>query len=154
MTQFNVGPLSLCQPVDVHVTGRRIVATFFDGLLLGGVYNVMAAGLGAITTDGAAMHWRATMPAAAIVAYCILVALYYILLEGYLGKTIGKMIAGIKVVNEATGEPPGLGRATVRTALRLVDGLFSYLVAFIAVLASSKRQRFGDMAAQTLVVRD
>jgi uncharacterized RDD family membrane protein YckC len=37
--------------------------------------------------------------------------------------------------------------------LRLIDGLFSYLVAFITVLASAKRQRLGDMAAHTLVVR-
>jgi uncharacterized RDD family membrane protein YckC len=37
--------------------------------------------------------------------------------------------------------------------LRLVDGLFSYLVAFITALTSDKRQRLGDMAANTLVVR-
>jgi uncharacterized RDD family membrane protein YckC len=37
--------------------------------------------------------------------------------------------------------------------LRLVDGLFSYLVAFGTVLASGQRQRLGDMAAHTLVVR-
>jgi uncharacterized RDD family membrane protein YckC len=66
----------------------------------------------------------------------------------------GQHAHGIRVVSESDGQPPGLGRATVRTALRIVDGLFSYLVAFIAVLASPKRQRLGDMAAQTLVVRD
>jgi uncharacterized RDD family membrane protein YckC len=38
--------------------------------------------------------------------------------------------------------------------LRIVDGLFSYLVAFIAVLISGKNQRLGDMAAHTLVVRN
>jgi uncharacterized RDD family membrane protein YckC len=37
--------------------------------------------------------------------------------------------------------------------LRLIDGLFTYTVAFIAVLVSGKRQRLGDMAAHTLVVR-
>jgi uncharacterized RDD family membrane protein YckC len=37
--------------------------------------------------------------------------------------------------------------------LRIVDGFFSYLVAFIAVLASQKNRRIGDMAARTLVVR-
>ena len=37
--------------------------------------------------------------------------------------------------------------------LRIVDGLFSYLVAFITVLVSGKNQRLGDMAAHTLVVR-
>ena len=67
---------------------------------------------------------------------------YYVLLEGYLGQTLGKMATGIKVVSEATGATPGVAAAAVRTVLRLVDGLFSYLVAFIVVLASGKRQRF------------
>ena len=48
---------------------------------------------------------------------------------------------------------PGLGVAAIRTILRLIDGLFGYLVGFIVVLASSKRQRLGDMAAHTLVIR-
>ena len=48
---------------------------------------------------------------------------------------------------------PGLGGATTRPLLRLIDGLFGYLVAFIAVLVSRKNQRLGDMAAHTLVVR-
>jgi uncharacterized RDD family membrane protein YckC len=58
----------------------------------------------------------------------------------------------IKVVREDNGEVPGLGAATIRTVLRLVDGLFSYLVAFITEMISGKRQRLGDMAAHTLVV--
>jgi hypothetical protein len=74
-------------------------------------------------------------------------------LEGYLGQTIGRKATGIRVVTEATGTTPGVAPVTVRTVLRLVDGLFSYLVAFITTLTSSKRQRLGDMAANTLVVR-
>jgi uncharacterized RDD family membrane protein YckC len=78
---------------------------------------------------------------------------HFTLLEGYLGQTVGKMLLGIKVIREDTGEVPGLGAAAIRTLLRLIDGLFAYLVGFIAVLSSSKRQRLGDMAAHTLVVR-
>jgi uncharacterized RDD family membrane protein YckC len=37
--------------------------------------------------------------------------------------------------------------------LRIVDGFFSCIVAFVAVLASQENQRIGDMAARTLVVR-
>jgi uncharacterized RDD family membrane protein YckC len=83
----------------------------------------------------------------------VIYLLYYTLLEGYLGQTVGKMLLGIKVVREDTGEVPGIGAAAIRNVLRVVDGLFGYLVGFIAVLASSKRQRLGDMAAHTLVVR-
>jgi uncharacterized RDD family membrane protein YckC len=138
---------------NVQVTGRRVVATIIDGFIIGGIYAAMAGMFGTITTDGAAGHWVATMPAAGTVAYVVVVAVYFVLLEGYRGQTLGKMVVGIKVVSETTGAPPGMTAAMVRTALRLVDGLASYLVAFIAVLATAKRQRLGDMAAHTLVVR-
>ena len=63
------------------------------------------------------------------------------------------MLLGIKVVREDSGEVPGLGAAAIRTVLRIIDDLFAYLVAFIMVLVSGKNQRFGDMAAHTLIVR-
>ena len=137
---------------DVHVTGRRILATIVDGLIFGGLYTVMVILFGSISTVGTA-NWNGSMPALPTLLYGVIIALYYILLEGYLGQTVGKMLLGIKVVREDNGEVPGLAGATIRTLLRLVDGISSYLVAFITVLISGKNQRFGDMAAHTLVVR-
>jgi uncharacterized RDD family membrane protein YckC len=138
---------------NVRVTGRRIVATVIDGAVIGAIYAGMAGMFGTITADEGVRHWVATMPATGTVAYVVVVALYFVLLESYRGQTLGKMVAGIKVVSEVTGAPPGLPAATVRTALRLVDGLANYLVAFIAVLATAKRQRLGDLAAHTVVIR-
>jgi uncharacterized RDD family membrane protein YckC len=137
---------------DVHVTGRRILATIVDGLIFGGLYTVMVILFGSISSVGSA-NWNGSMPALPTLLYGVIVVLYYILLEGYLGQTVGKMLLGIKVVREDDGEVPGLGGATIRTLLRIVDGIFNYLVAFITVLISGKNQRFGDMAAHTLVVR-
>src|SRR5215218_1495816 len=137
---------------DVHVTGRRILATVVDGLVFGALFTVITALFGTITNVGFA-NWNGSMPALPSVLYGVIVVLYYILLEGYLGQTVGKMVLGIKVVREDNGEVPGLGGATIRTLLRIIDGLFSYLVAFITVLISGKNQRLGDMAAHTLVVR-
>ena len=137
---------------DVHVTGRRILATIVDGLIFGGLYAVMVILFGSISSVGFA-EWNGSMPALPTLLYGVIIVLYYILLEGYLGQTVGKMLLGIKVVREDNGEVPGLGGATIRTLLRIVDGLFSYLVAFISVLISGKNQRLGDMAAHTLVVR-
>jgi len=137
---------------DVHVTGRRILATIVDGLIFGGLYAVMVLLFGSISSVGFA-DWNGSMPALPTLLYAAGVVLYYVLLEGYLGQTIGKMVFGIEVVREDNGEVPGLGGATIRTLFRLVDGLFSYLVAFISVLISGKNQRLGDMAAHTLVVR-
>ena len=137
---------------DVHVTGRRIWATIVDGLILGASFTVMTMLFGTITDVGFA-NWNGSMPALPSLLYAAGVVLYYVLLEGYLGQTVGKMLLGIKVVREDDGEVPGLGAAFIRTLLRLIDGLFSYLVAFISVLISGKNQRLGDMAAHTLVVR-
>jgi uncharacterized RDD family membrane protein YckC len=147
-----VAPPFVSTHEDVHVTGRRILATIVDGLIFGGLYAVMVLLFGSISSVGFA-DWNGSLPVLPTLLYGVIVVLYYILLEGYLGQTVGKMLLGIKVVREDNGEVPGLGGATIRTLLRIVDGLFSYLVAFISVLISGKNQRLGDMAAHTLVVR-
>jgi uncharacterized RDD family membrane protein YckC len=135
-----------------RVTGRRVVATIIDGLIFGGVYWLLALAFGDIRTEGEAANWVSNLPGWASVVYGLFVIGYYVLLEGYLGQTVGKMAVGIKVVAEATGQAPGLAGAAIRTLLRLIDGLFCYAVAFVTVLASVKRQRLGDMAANTRVV--
>ena len=137
----------------IYVTGRRVVATIIDGLIFGIVYWLLALVFGDIRAEGEAANWVANLPVWATIAYGLFAIGYYVLLEGYLGQTLGKMATGIKVVTEATGATPGIAAAAIRTLLRLVDGLFSYFVAFITVLISGKRQRLGDMAAHTLVVR-
>jgi uncharacterized RDD family membrane protein YckC len=136
----------------IHVTGRRVVATLVDGLVFGLAYYLIALLFGDIRHVGPS-DWSSGLPVAADVAYGLGVVAYYLLLEGYLGRTVGKMAAGIKVVTAGTDEVPGPGRAAIRTALRLVDGLGNYLVAFVTVLASDRRQRLGDMVAGTQVVR-
>jgi len=145
--------ITQCLPGNVHVTGRRIVAAFVDGVVVGILYVALAAGFGTITSGDDPLEYRAALPLAANIAYGVLVVGYFIVLEAYKGQTVGKMLVGIQVVAEGSGRPPGLGRATVRTALRLVDGLFSYLVAFVVVLSTQKRQRLGDLLAHTVVVR-
>ena len=130
---------------DVHVTGRRILAILVDGVVLGIPFWLISSLFG---TTSASNSGSATT-----LISVVIFLLYYILMEGYLGQTIGKMLLGIKVVREDTDKVPGLGAATIRTLLRIIDGLFGYLVGFIAVMASAKRQRLGDMAAHTLVVR-
>jgi uncharacterized RDD family membrane protein YckC len=129
-----------------------VVATLIDGLVFGVAYWLLALAFGDIRTEGEAANWVANLPAAASVAYGLFVIGYYVLLEGLLGQTLGKLATGIKVVAEATGQAPGIVAAAIRTLLRIVDGLFCYAVAFFTALASAKRQRIGDMAAHTLVV--
>jgi len=79
---------------------------------------------------------------------------YFPVTEGLWGRTLGKLVTGSVVVN-AQGQPPGLGRAAIRTLLRLVEVnpfLLGGLPAAILVMASPHRQRLGDMAAGTYVI--
>ncbi|MEV8514103.1 RDD family protein [Dactylosporangium sp. NPDC051484] len=136
---------------DVHVTGRRVVATIVDAVLLGCLGGIVARLAGVETTSSGFGFTR--LSSGGSIAVFIFVLLYYVLLEGLFGRTVGKLVTGIRVVDESTGTPPGIGKAIIRTLLRIIDGLFAYLVGYIVVLCSRRRRRLGDMAARTLVVR-
>jgi uncharacterized RDD family membrane protein YckC len=82
------------------------------------------------------------------------VVLYYPILEGFTGRTLGKVIARTKVVDDA-GNAPGLRRAIVRTLVRLIEVnpvLLGGIPAALCVVYSAKHQRLGDMAADTYVL--
>lgn len=78
--------------------------------------------------------------------------IYYSLLEGLKGQTVGKMALSIMVVGY-DGKPIGIGRALVRNVLRMVDGFILYLIGGILILATVKKQRLGDMAASDVVIK-
>jgi uncharacterized RDD family membrane protein YckC len=77
---------------------------------------------------------------------------YFALMEGSRGQTIGKMITKIKVVRE-DGRPIDMNQALVRNILRIIDGLFAYLIGAILIWRSDKKQRLGDSVAKTVVVK-
>jgi uncharacterized RDD family membrane protein YckC len=62
------------------------------------------------------------------------------------------MALNIKVVREADGKPIDYSEAAVRTVLRIIDGLFDYLLGAIFIWTSDQNQRLGDRAAHTVVV--
>src|SRR5690625_1281473 len=68
------------------------------------------------------------------------------------GKTIGKNIIGIRVIQE-NGHSITLLSAIIRNLLRVIDVLPSgYFIGIILVFLHSKHKRLGDMAAGTVVV--
>jgi uncharacterized RDD family membrane protein YckC len=141
------------------VTGRRVLATIVDAIVIFVIYIVVgflvAIPFGTAREGDGGVSFSLNGLPALILLVLIFAAifLYYMLMEGYLGQTLGKMLFGIKVVREDNGGVPGLGAAAWRTVLRLIDGILFYAVAFISVLATQKNRRLGDMAAHTLVVR-
>jgi len=136
---------------NVHVTGRRVVATILDGFVLGALSSALTSAFG--TGRASSGFNLTTLSFHGSVNLALVVLLYYTLLEGATGRTVGKFITGIRVVDAQTGRNPGLLAALVRTLLRLIDGILAYLVGFLVVINSDSRRRLGDMAAKTLVVR-
>jgi uncharacterized RDD family membrane protein YckC len=78
---------------------------------------------------------------------------YFVVLEALWGATLGKLATNLRVVRDNDGGPIGWSAAIIRNVLRLIDGLVLYVVGFIAVCVSPKRQRVGDRVAGTIVVR-
>src|SRR5258706_272935 len=126
--------------------GRRAVAILIDTLLLCIVAYLIALGTGGTTSDGFDLRGGP-----AFLLFGIGLA-YYVVMEATSGATLGKRAVGLKVVKEG-GEPLDWQASIVRNLMRIVDGLFFYLVAAITVWVSKRRQRLGDMAAHTLVVK-
>jgi uncharacterized RDD family membrane protein YckC len=77
---------------------------------------------------------------------------YFVVLEGKFGATFGKMALGLRVVRE-DGSALDWTAAVIRNLLRIVDGLFVYLVGAILIWTSPLKQRLGDRLAKTVVVR-
>ena len=75
---------------------------------------------------------------------------YYIAAEALFGGTLGKFMIGI-TVSSTLREPISFGQSVVCNLLRLIDGIGLYLLGRIIAISSTNSQRFGDVAAGTMV---
>lgn len=92
----------------------------------------------------------------------ILMVLFFILNMGYAmalewrwqGQTVGKRLLGLRVM-DLRGLRLHFSQIAIRNLLRAVDSLpLLYLVGGLAVLINRHTQRLGDIAANTVVVRE
>ncbi|MGZ4778405.1 MAG: RDD family protein [Thermoanaerobaculia bacterium] len=81
----------------------------------------------------------------------VIAFLYYFLLEGAFGATLGKAIIGVRVAT-MSGRRGGFRASAIRNAIRVVEGLPLYIPGFFVALFSKARRRIGDIAAQTVVL--
>ncbi|MCK4388460.1 MAG: RDD family protein [Dehalococcoidia bacterium] len=83
--------------------------------------------------------------------FLFIIFAYLILMEAYVGWTVGKRIMGMMVV-DGRGNKIGLSKSIIRNLLRLVDGLPAFnILGIILITTSPKDQRFGDRIAKTYV---
>ena len=130
--------------LDVAAVWRRVLAYLVDlALVGGGVYAVTDRRDRPLAVRALSFGLLAT----------VVGTLYHVVLEGSGGRTVGKAAVGIAVV-EGDGSRCGYRAAVIRTLLRFVDALpFAYLVGFLGILLTERRQRVGDLVANTVVVR-
>ena len=69
------------------------------------------------------------------------------------GQTPAMGWLGLRIVRESDGGVPSLGECALRWVLLIVDGAFAGIVGLIIMSTSQRKQRLGDMAAHTLVVK-
>ncbi|CQR71936.1 RDD family protein [Sporomusa ovata DSM 2662] len=125
--------------------GIRALSTIMDGIILVVIGGVLAAVLGSDFSNGhvSGSYYLWSL----VVGFC-----YYTYFEGKSGATPGKMLCGLRV-EKTDGTACDISAAAMRTACRIIDGLFAYLVAAIFVWSTERNQRLGDKLAGTVVVR-
>jgi uncharacterized RDD family membrane protein YckC len=129
--------------------GRRFVAIFIDSIIVG----LVTAPFGTYRVDNGSVNYSSA--GGGFLLQIIVWLAYFTILEATVGATVGKLALGVRVVN-ADGTKLDWGPALVRNVLRIVDAFpyfIPYLVGAILVWSSPTRQRLGDRAASTVVVR-
>lgn len=154
-------PLTVNAPVssrgllgtEKDVILHRIVAIIIDYIVMGFLsFFILGAsiGPGLATKSPAAVIGGLFM---SIILVMVIWILYGIILETWKGQTIGKMVMGIIVVKE-NGEPCDFFAALLRNVFRIIDSLPTlYLIGFIVIALTEKKQRLGDRLAGTVVVK-
>lgn len=144
--------------------GQSFVRRAFAYALDSGVYLAILAVVAAFVAIGSTLILTIAYPGRTPVPQpnvadryvelwsALLFILYFILFEWLFGATPGKLLLGMRVVT-TQGQPCGPVAAVIRAVLRLVDVLFFGIPAYASMSSSDLRQRLGDKAARTVVVR-
>lgn len=142
--------------------GTRFLAIMVDALIQWGaaillLFLVVPA---AVITDTANLFNNSdavngVLIAILLLGFGFLFFLYKLVLEAFWnGQTVGKRVVGIRVI-KANGLPADFLQIVVRNLLRVVDYLpLQYLIGSLAIAASQRSKRLGDMVAGTVVVRE
>jgi len=138
--------------------GSRFIALLVDSLIWCAGFLVVVVLLAIFLPGIAAFSQISAQWAVALFIFLIFLANwgYFTLFEAFWnGRTPGKRVARIRVI-QRSGRAIGLFESMARNLVRYIDmqPFPLYAVGVIAIFATRRHQRLGDMAAGTLVVRD
>jgi uncharacterized RDD family membrane protein YckC len=119
--------------IDYGVVIVVVIALYIVGLIVGAIADV----LGLLVFFVA---WAFSLVAFAYLGY----------INGTTGRTPGKLVMGLKVVGEETGQTIGGGMGIVRWLAHIVDSLICYIGWFFP-LWDAKRQTISDKIVKTVV---
>jgi uncharacterized RDD family membrane protein YckC len=131
---------------------QRGLAWIFDFAFLSVFFFPITYWYSGVWVMGPSQHlWGIFDPICGVFLFVIFA--YLIVMEAYVGWTVGKRLLGMKVV-DGSGNRIGLGKSIIRNLLRMVDGLPAFNILGVILIASSEKgQRFGDRVAKTYVVK-
>lgn len=135
---------------------RRALGYIVDVLAMGVAFTILAVIIMiAIGTSGSFDDAKGT--AGFGVGLLLLLAfaaqwLWFLTWEAILGRSPGKMVAGLRVVT-ASGRPIGWRASALRNLMRTADFLpFGYVAGVVSMALTKRFQRLGDLVAGTMVV--
>ena len=130
---------ALAMIIDIAIVSLIALLSVFAGLFIVYGFNFGAYGSGNITLP-------------LYLVLFLLSSTYFVFLHGYGGKTAGKTLLGIKLINNE-GEGVGLWEAFVRWIGYYISGVFLF-AGFLWFLVDSECQTWHDKIAGTYVVKD
>ena len=149
---FNCGTEFVDSPASEYASfGLRLAAFSIDFIILFLVYLALSVlrVVGEFQRVAGGSSLLVFMASALIL---LTPSLYYWLLTGIRGQTLGKMAVGIKVVNNQ-GRKPGLARAALRESIGKTISTLVLLLGFLWVILDSRRQAWHDKLSGTYVVK-
>jgi uncharacterized protein len=114
----------------------------------------MLLGTSATTGQGASKSTHLSLTGVPALIFTLVELAYFVVLEWQFGGTVGKLLLGVRVVDER-GRPIGLKQSVIRNVLRVVDAfpyVVPYIIGLLLVAGDQRKRRLGDRAANTLVV--
>lgn len=118
----------------------RFLATILDGIIIGIPAGLIQLGL-TFATGIKSLGYLVQLAAVVLVVY----------LDGIKGGTPGKLILGMRIVNEK-GEFIGIPMAILRYIGKILSGII-LCIGFFMIGFTSKKQGLHDMIAKTYVVK-
>lgn len=150
----------MSKPEDSPLNGRaagfvtRLIAYVCDAVIVAAMIAV--GGWIAVLLDNLLetlnIETRATLAAIYVFLIPVIAALYYVVFWSLTGRTVGKWLMGLRVVNP-DGRPPSIGRSFVRLAGYLISAIVFWL-GYAWVLVDSERKAWHDHMANTYVIYD